>query len=142
LGIGFKILSSWYILWGYKFSSYLALIDHLGTLVFGYVLNILYILFWKSSMYLNMLTEVVCLYILLYLGDTVCKQKDFKRSLLGCVCVFCVNRLVEKLRSYFIVTWASEGGDALTRKQLIELWYVVRTDAVLWTIKKYRIWKV
>jgi len=46
-------------------------------------------------MYINMLTEVVCMYILLYLGDTVYKQKDFKRSLLGCVyvcvCVFCVN---------------------------------------------------
>jgi len=41
-------------------------------------------------MYINMLTEVVCLYILLYLGDTVCKQKDFKRSILGCVCV-CVR---------------------------------------------------
>ena len=50
--------------------------------------------------------------------------------------------MVEKLRSYFIVTWASEGGDPLTRKQLIELWYVVRIDVVLWTIKKYRRWKV
>ena len=32
----------------------------------------------------------------------------------------CVNRSVEKWRGYFIVPWASEGGDPLTRKQLVQ----------------------